>query len=89
MVKYFLLFVLNITDYPYLCGVNQKRKEYKMARPIKETPILYGEDAQRLLEAMKNVVPETPEKMAEMKADYDYFMSIFEDDDERNGKKAG
>ena len=79
----------NIMDYPYLCGVNQKRKEYKMAIPIKETPILYGEDAQRLLEAMKNVVPETPEKMAEMKADYDYFMSIFEDDDERNGKKAG
>ncbi len=25
-----------------------------MARPVKETPILYGEDARRFLERMKN-----------------------------------
>ena len=52
-----------------------------MARPIKETPILYGEEARKLQEAMKNVKPESPEKAAEMWADYDYFLSIFEDDD--------
>lgn len=53
-----------------------------MARPIKETPILYGEEARRLQEAMKNVKPESPEKAAEMWADYDYFLSIFEDDND-------
>ena len=26
-----------------------------MARPIRETPILFGEDARRFLEAMQNV----------------------------------
>ena len=33
-----------------------------MARPIKETPILYGEDAKRFEERMKNVQKETPEQ---------------------------
>ncbi len=32
-----------------------------MARPIKETPILYGEDAKRFEERMNNVQKETPE----------------------------
>ena len=50
-----------------------------MARPIKETPILYGEDAQRLLEAMKNVVPETPEKMAEVLASTNILVGGFYD----------
>ena len=33
-----------------------------MARPIKETPILYGEDARRFEERMKNVQKESPEQ---------------------------
>lgn len=33
-----------------------------MARPIKETPILYGEDAKRFEERMNNVQKETPEQ---------------------------
>lgn len=33
-----------------------------MARPIKETPILYGEDAIRFEERMNNVQKETPEQ---------------------------
>ncbi len=32
-----------------------------MARPIRETPILFGEDARRFREAMQNVKPEPPE----------------------------
>ena len=32
-----------------------------MARPIKETPILFGEDARRFEERMKQVRRETPE----------------------------
>lgn len=33
-----------------------------MARPIKETPILFGEEARRFEERMKNVKRETPEE---------------------------
>lgn len=33
-----------------------------MARPIKETPILFGEDARRFEERMKNPPKETPEQ---------------------------
>ena len=42
----------------------QKRilKLSNMARPIKETPILYGEDAKRFEERMNNVQKETPEQ---------------------------
>lgn len=48
-----------------------------MARPIKETPILYGEDAQRLQQAMNHVVPESPNRKAEMQANYEFFMRMF------------
>ena len=38
-----------------------------MARPIKETPILYGEDARRFEDRMKNIQKESPEqKMVRM-----------------------
>lgn len=33
-----------------------------MAQPIRETPILFGEDARRFLERMKNPQKETPEE---------------------------
>ncbi len=33
-----------------------------MARPIKETPILFGEDARRFEARMKNPPKETPEE---------------------------
>lgn len=47
-----------------------------MARPIKETPILFGEDARRFEERMKNPPKETKEKQAEIKKDYQYILSI-------------
>ena len=37
-----------------------------MARPIKETPILFGEDARRFEARMKNPPKETPEKLEEL-----------------------
>lgn len=56
-----------------------------MARPIKETPILFGEDARRFEARMKNPPKETPEKLEEIKRDYKYIMSIFkEETDGRN-----
>ena len=42
-----------------------------MARPIKETPILYGEDARRFEARMKERRRISPEERAEMKATYE------------------
>ena len=47
-----------------------------MARPIKDTPILYGEDARRLTKAMENVVPLTKEEREKQKKAYEWFKSI-------------
>lgn len=52
-----------------------------MARPIKETPILYGEEARQFEERMKHVRPLSDERIAEIKRDYEYIMSMFEDED--------
>jgi hypothetical protein len=46
-----------------------------MARPIKDTPIISGEDARRLTEAMENVVPISKERREKMKEAYEWFKS--------------
>ena len=46
-----------------------------MARPIKETPILYGEEARKFEESMKQVRPLSDEKLAQIKRDYDCILS--------------
>jgi hypothetical protein len=38
-----------------------------MARPIKETPVLYGKDAIRMLKEVENVVPLSPERIERIK----------------------
>jgi hypothetical protein len=45
-----------------------------MARPIRESPILYGEDARRFLENMKIRRSETPEARAQRLRDLDDFI---------------
>lgn len=45
-----------------------------MARPIKETPILFGEDARRFEARMKEKRRETPEQRIK---DYELAMKIF------------
>jgi hypothetical protein len=47
-----------------------------MARPIKETPILFGEDARRFEERMKER-SETPEQREKRLKDYELAMKIF------------
>lgn len=49
-----------------------------MARPIKETPILFGEDARRFEERMKQVRRETPEEREQRLADYELFLQMLE-----------
>lgn len=61
------------------CIFAKKFKKLKvMARPIKETPILYGEDARRFEERMKEKRHEDPEKRAKRLRDYEMIMKIFE-----------
>jgi hypothetical protein len=46
-----------------------------MARPIKDTPIISGEDARRFTEAMENVVPLPKKEREEIKKAYEWFKS--------------
>ncbi|EFI15726.1 hypothetical protein [Bacteroides sp. D22] len=48
-----------------------------MARSIKETPILFGEDARRFEERMKEKRSETPEQREKRLKDYELAMKIF------------
>lgn len=49
-----------------------------MAKPIKETPILFGEDARRFEARMKEKRTESPEDRARRLANYELIMSIME-----------
>ena len=67
-----------MTDIVLGCIFAKKFKKLKvMARPIKETPILYGEDARRFEERMKEKRHEDPEKKAKRLRDYEMIMKIF------------
>ncbi len=57
-----------------MCHKPYKRKD--MARPIKETPILYGEDARRFEELMKHPRKVSQEELERREKDYEYFKSI-------------
>lgn len=47
-----------------------------MARPVKETPILFGEDAKRFEERMKNPPKESSEDRRRREANYRAAMSM-------------
>ena len=49
-----------------------------MAKPIKETPILFGEDARRFEERMKQVRRETPEERERRLANYELALKMLE-----------
>jgi hypothetical protein len=50
-----------------------------MARPVRETPILFGEDARRFIARMQERHPETPEARAQRLRDYEIFQKAFEE----------
>lgn len=50
----------------YRAGTQKKKEKRIMAKPIKETPVLYDEDAYRFEMAAHNVVPLSEEKKEEM-----------------------
>lgn len=47
-----------------------------MARPIKETPILYGKDAERFVRDMKNVKPASEEERKRVRASYEKIKKL-------------
>jgi hypothetical protein len=55
------------------------RKEEKMARPIKEPPILFGEDARKFEERMKQVRKETPEQREKRLKRYKAVINVFKE----------
>ena len=59
-----------------------------MARLIKETPILFGEDARRFEERMKQVRRESPEERERRLRHYRIVLQWFKnaEDDERTGR---
>lgn len=48
-----------------------------MARPIAETPILFGADARRFEERMRHPRKTSAEELAVIKADYELLKSMF------------
>jgi len=49
-----------------------------MAREIRETPILFGEDARRFLARMEERHPEPPEVRARIQRNYEIFKKAYE-----------
>jgi hypothetical protein len=47
-----------------------------MARPIRETPTISGEDARRFDEAMRNTKPISPERRQELRESYEILKRI-------------
>ena len=55
----------------YRAGTQKKKEKRIMAKPIKETPVLYDDDAERLEIAAHNVVPLTDEERKEIMKAYE------------------
>ncbi|GHT23293.1 hypothetical protein FACS189430_06340 [Bacteroidia bacterium] len=64
-----------LKNYDYLCCRNYKKILSIMARPIKPTPILYGEDAIRFEMRMQNVKSMPKREREEQRRAYEWFMS--------------
>ena len=59
----------------YICIINSKKEEF-MARPIKETPILYGKDAERFIHEMENVKPASDAEKKRVRASYEKIKKL-------------
>lgn len=60
----------------YLCTYNKQGRRLGMARPIKETPILFGKDARKFEERMKNPPKETKEQREQRLKDFEVAMKM-------------
>ena len=55
----------------YSAGTQKKKEKRIMAKPIKETPVLYDEDAYRFEMAAQNVVPLPKEEREKIRRNYE------------------
>lgn len=60
-------------------SIAYKRKDKTMARPIKETPTLYGEDARRFAYAVEHPKPVSAEKVRRAMAIYEAVKAKYPD----------
>lgn len=60
----------------YICKENKRYGGNNMARPIKETPILNGKDAERFVSNMYNIKPVSDSYKREMDKAYNKFKKI-------------
>ena len=67
-----------ITFTQNLLEIREKEGGKTMAKPIKETPILFGEDARRFEARMKEKRTESPEEREKRLKAYYLIMSIME-----------
>ena len=63
----------------YYIVIYMKNKGRVMARPIRETPILFGEDARRFLARMQERHPESPEVRARRLRNYELMKMAYEE----------
>ena len=68
-------FASSLRNFLYLCSRYNIKYVFIMARPIKETPILYGEDALRFEARMKEHRRVSPEERARIKANYEALIA--------------
>ena len=59
----------------YLCSGKGFIINTTMARPIRETPILFGDEARRFETQMLNPKPISAERKARMQSDYEFLRS--------------
>lgn len=66
---------INLHTCKIFCTFAAKLKRIGMARPIKETPILFGDEARRFEMQMLNPSPISAEQKARMLSDYEFLRS--------------
>ena len=71
---------LSVAAWPFgLIDIWTNNKRGIMAREIRETPILFGEDARRFLARMEERHPETPEVRARIQRNYELVKKAYEE----------
>ena len=71
IIKITLLCITNLLHLLYIIQI-----EKIMARPIEETPVLYGEDAVRFLNEMENIKPAIDEEKERVRKAYEMLKKI-------------
>ena len=70
-IRLFKVDLLHLYRFVHLVWGTMNNNHLVMAKPIKETPVLYGEDAYRFEMAVRNVVPLSDEEREEILRDYE------------------